>query len=280
MNARSALFDLYGDHLRERGGRAPVAALVRLLAALDVAAPAVRTAVSRMVRQEWLEPVRLPRGPGGGPGHVPGYALTPRAVRRLDEAAHRIYRDLGPWDGLWHVLVVDRVKDRARRERLAAGLAYLGYARLDETTWIGPRANPELDPLLAAESVRAERFRSSYEGDAHGLVARAWDLDGLARAYERWLADAGRLLDRSPADTDERAFAVRSRLVHEWRKFLFQDPGLPADLLPPEWPGALAARFFDDAAARLLPAASRFVDRCLEDPRERVGHGEGEDQGV
>ena len=84
MNARSALFDLYGDHLRARGGRAPVAALVRLLAPLGVAAPAVRTAVSRMVRQGWLEPVRLPEGPG--------YALTPRAVRRLDDAAARIYR--------------------------------------------------------------------------------------------------------------------------------------------------------------------------------------------
>ncbi len=64
MHARSALFDLYGDHLRARGDRAPVAAVVRLLASLDIAAPAVRTAVSRMVRQGWLEPVRLPGGPG------------------------------------------------------------------------------------------------------------------------------------------------------------------------------------------------------------------------
>ncbi|MBC6467414.1 hypothetical protein HKK74_18215 [Actinomadura alba] len=66
--------------------------------------------------------------------------------------------------------------------------------------------------------------------------------------------------------TDERAFAVRSRLVHEWRKFLFRDPGLPSDLLPPGWPGTEAARFFDAEAARLLPGASRFVDRCLQAP--------------
>ena len=64
MQARSALFDLYGDYLRSRGGRAPVAALVRLLAPLEIAAPAVRTAVSRMVRQGWLVPVRLADGPG------------------------------------------------------------------------------------------------------------------------------------------------------------------------------------------------------------------------
>ncbi|WP_030173029.1 PaaX family transcriptional regulator [Spirillospora albida] len=263
MNARSALFDLYGDHLRERGGKAPIAALVRLMAALGIAAPAVRTAVSRMVRQEWLEPVRLPRGPG--------YALTPRGLRRMDDAAQRVYRDLGPWDGHWHVLVVERVRDRARRDRLTAGLAYLGYARLDEATWIGPRASPELDPLLAAESVRAERFRSAYEGDPHGLVARAWDLDGLARAYERWLAGAQAALAAAP-ETDEQAFAQRSRLVHEWRKFLFSDPGLPAELLPAGWPGTRAARFFDARAGLLLPAASRFVEGCLggcdDEPRD------------
>src|ERR1700759_5276375 len=92
MHARSALFDLYGDHLRPRGGQAPVSALVRLLAPLGIAAPAVRTAVARMVRRGWLQPVRLPGGPG--------YGLTSKAVRRLDEAATRIYRTGRiPWGG-------------------------------------------------------------------------------------------------------------------------------------------------------------------------------------
>src|SRR5882757_10664082 len=92
MQARSALFDLYGDYLRPRGGRAPVAALVRLLAPLGIAAPAVRTAVSRMVRQGWLHPLRLASGPG--------YLATRKAAHRLDEAASRIYRtQTVVWDG-------------------------------------------------------------------------------------------------------------------------------------------------------------------------------------
>src|SRR3954464_8649295 len=77
VHARSALFDLYGDHLRVRDDRAPVAALVRLLASLGIAPPAGRTAISRIVRQGWLEPVRLPAGRG--------YALTDRARHRLDD---------------------------------------------------------------------------------------------------------------------------------------------------------------------------------------------------
>src|SRR6185369_10782287 len=120
MQARSALFDLYGDHLRPRGGRAPVAALVRLLAPLDIAAPAVRTAVSRMVRQGWLVPVRLVDGPG--------YQLTVRAVRRLDEAAARIYRTGQPaWDGTFDLLVLEPPGRRADLARISATLTYLGY---------------------------------------------------------------------------------------------------------------------------------------------------------
>jgi len=258
VDARSALFDLYGDHLRSRGAHAPVSALVRLLAPLGITAPAARTAVSRMVRQGWLDPVRLPGGAG--------YGLTPRATHRLDEAAERIYRhDEREWDGRWHLVVVERTRERARRERLRAALAYLGYAPLDETTWISPRQSPELEGLLETERARAERFAAAYDGDPHGLVARAWDLDGLAHAYRRWLEVADELVaPAGPDATEETVFAVRSRLVHEWRKFLFRDPGLPSELLPGKWPGRQAAELFDAESARLLPAAACFVDCCLQ----------------
>jgi phenylacetic acid degradation operon negative regulatory protein len=258
VDARSALFDLYGDHLPSREARAPVAALVRMLAPLGISAPAVRTAVSRMARQGWLTAVRLPGGAG--------YELTPRAVRRLDEAALRIYRHgSADWDGSWHLVVVERVRDRARRGRLRAALEYLGYAPIDETTWISPRPSVELEALLEAERVRAERFAARYDGDPGGLAASMWDLDGLARAYRRWMSVAAELVTPVGPDTpDEMVFAARSRLVHQWRKFLFSDPGLPAELLPGRWPGTAAAELFDSEAARLLPAASRFVDCCLQ----------------
>lgn len=254
MNARAALFDLYGDHLRHRGGRASVAALVRLLAPLDIAAPAVRTAISRMVRQGWLDPVRLPQGPG--------YAATPKCERRLDETAARIYRiGRATWSGRWHVLVIEPIRERARRERLRADLTFLGYAPLAETTWIGPWSSPELDELR----VPAHRFEAAFEGDPRTLLARAWDLDGIAEAYRDWLAGAVELVGSLPDDApDDRVFAVRSRLLHGWRNFLFRDPGLPAELLPSGWPGDEARAFFEREATRLLPAAAAFVDRNLK----------------
>jgi phenylacetic acid degradation operon negative regulatory protein len=265
VHARSALFDLYGDHLRARGDQAPVAALVRLLAPLDIAPPAVRTAISRMVRQGWLEPVRLADGRG--------YALTGRARHRLDDAAARIYRTRdAAWDGAWDLLVLEPVEHRSARDRVRTGLTFLGYAPLSDSTWISPFASPEADDLLTSEGAGFTRFRAA-DDDPTVRARQAWDLEGLATSYVAWRSFAERLLsdptvelsNLTDASDDERAFAVRSVLVHEWRKFLFTDPGLPAELLPPGWVGHEAATFFAEEAARLLPAASRFVDACLPD---------------
>ena len=262
MHARSALFDLFGDHLRSRGSRAPVASLVRILAPLGVTAPAVRTAISRMVRQGWLTPTEVHGGRG--------YALTDRARHRLDDAAARIYRtrDSG-WKGGWDLVVLTSLPPREGRERLRSGLSFLGYAQLADGTWISPYASPEVDALLTAEGATATRFEA-FDGDPTALAQKAWDLEALGASYAAWheqartlVADPGQLPGADTMDDDERAFVVRSHLVHEWRKFLFTDPGLPVELLPPDWPGHAAARFFAEEAARLLPAASRFVDRCL-----------------
>ncbi len=256
MQARSALFDLYGDYLRPRGGRAPVAALVKLLAPLGIAPPAVRTAVSRMVRQGWLHPMRLVSGPG--------YLLTPKAARRLDEAAARIYRTgRFSWDGRFDLVLLRTPVSR----RDARRLTYLGYGMLGEHAWVAPRAADEIDAVLADLDLGNERFSASHAAGSPGaaeVVSRAWDLDGIASAYEDFVAEFRPIVSAVNArSTDEEAYAARFRLVHAWRSFLFRDPQLPASLLPPRWPGVSAASFFDKHAARLRPAADRYVERCL-----------------
>jgi phenylacetic acid degradation operon negative regulatory protein len=238
-----------------------VAALVRLLGPLDVAAPAVRTAVSRMVRQGWLRPVRLVGGAG--------YQLTPRAVLRMDETAARVYRTgQSAWDGRFDLVVLTPPTDRAERARIVATLGFLGYGQLHAGVWLAPRAADEIDALLTEAGVRYERFAGTHAAGAGGsatLVRRAWDLDSIGKDYQRFVEDLrpelATITERSP---DDQAYVARFRLVHAWRTFLFRDPGLPPALLPPRWPGTAAAAFFDRHQARLRPAADRYVDRCLD----------------
>jgi phenylacetic acid degradation operon negative regulatory protein len=256
MQARSALFDLYGDYLRPRGGRAPVAALVKLLAPVGIAPPAVRTAVSRMVRQGWLHPMRLVSGPG--------YLLTPKAARRLDEAAARIYRTgRNGWDGRFDLVLTHAPVPRRDAKRLT----FLGYGMLGEFAWVAPRAADEVDAVLAEAGVTYERFSASHAAGSPGaaeVVGRAWDLTRIGQAYEDFIAEQRPIVTAVNArSSDEEAYAARFQLVHAWRSFLFRDPQLPASLLPSPWPGASAATFFDRHAARLRPPADRFVERCL-----------------
>lgn len=267
MQARSALFDLYGDYLRQRGGQAPVAGLVRLLAPLGIAAPAVRTAISRMVRQGWLHPLRLSTGPG--------YLLTPKAARRLDEAATRIYRTgRSDWDGTFDLLVIDPPALRNERGRLAAGLSFLGYGMIDETTWVATRAAQETETLLAEAGVRYERFAASHAAGTPGamaLVRRAWNLDDIGSAYEHFVRELHPVVAGvGVRQSDQEHYVARFQLVHAWRSFLFRDPQLPPALLPPRWPGSAAEAFFDHHAARLRAPAERFVEECLEQSSRRL----------
>ena len=257
MHARSALFDVYGDHLRNRDSQAAVAGLVQLLEPVGIQAPAVRTAISRLVAQRWLEPVQLPAGRG--------YRATERTIRWLDEAGARIYRRVDQaWDGHWQLALVEPPVDRAARNRLRADLAFIGYGEVAPQVWVSPFARAELDEVLQRAGASARRVRADEIAPA---PVDAWDLDALAAAYQAFVGNADPLLDRASAeddDPDRAAFAARFHLVHEWRKFLFIDPGLPDELLPDDWPGRTAAELFTTQAERLKPAADRYVARCLD----------------
>jgi phenylacetic acid degradation operon negative regulatory protein len=256
MRARPALFDVYGDDLRPRGGRAPVSALVKLLAPLGIAAPAVRTAVSRMVRQGWLRPMRLSSGPG--------YSLTPPAARRLDETSARIARGgRSGWDGRFDLILPYAPVGRAEASRLAA----LGYGRLGEHAWVAPRPADEIAAVLDAARIRFERFSATHPAGGTGaaeVVRRAWDLPGIGHAYAEFVEAQRPIVTAITArSSDEEAYAARVGLVHLWRGLLARDPHLPPALLPPRWPGTGAAAFVDRHATRLRPAAERYVERCL-----------------
>ncbi|WP_162803111.1 PaaX family transcriptional regulator [Ornithinimicrobium avium] len=256
MHARSAVVDLYGDHLPEHGWWAPVAGVVALASCCGVQPAATRTAVSRLVRQGWLRAERR--------GEARGYAATSLARERLAAAHRRIYAEQPPpWDGRWHLVVVDGNGDRRRRDRVAASLGYLGYARLGGATWVSPWVSTELGPALSAHGASWTGWTASPHHDPAALTAGLWDLTGLGAAYRdfaRRLPAPASVAALGPAA----AFPVRTALVHEWRKFLFRDPALPVEVLPPDWPGQAVRQQFLQVAEALRPASASFVAGVLD----------------
>jgi phenylacetic acid degradation operon negative regulatory protein len=126
---------------------------------------------------------------------------------------------------------------------------------------VAPRPSQELPDILA--DVPARVFHGEHDGDDKDLAARAWDLDTLAADYAAFVTEWLPLVSAVDGTRPAEAFAASQRLLHAWRKFLFRDPGLPALVLPPDWPGAAAAEFFDEHTLRLAPAAESFLSDCL-----------------
>lgn len=264
MRARSALFTLLGDVVRPGGTDAWLTPLTEAMVALGFTAQATRTALHRMTNEGWVEPRRA--------GRYAAYRLTGKGADRLREAAERIYRlEATQWDGRWHLLLTD-VSDAGAHSvpgELARALRWMGFGGLRGGVWVSPHDHGErLEALLAAADVRQTILSFVSQAPSPGtiteadrrIVSQAWDLGQLRDAHAAFL---GRWVDREPPQELREAFATRIRLVHDWRSFLFLDPGLPAPLLPEDWLGQRAATCFHDLYARLAPRSQAWWDDLI-----------------
>jgi phenylacetic acid degradation operon negative regulatory protein len=91
-------------------------------------------------------------------------------------------------------------------------------------------------------------------GDAERVVGDAWDLDELAASYREFISR----FSRSRPTRPEAVFRTQAELVHEWRKFAYLDPGLPAELLPARWPRPRALELFHDRHAQWNEVARTY----------------------
>jgi phenylacetic acid degradation operon negative regulatory protein len=268
------LFTVYGDSIRPHGGEIGLGSLIRLMAPLGFSPRAVRAAMSRMARQGWLQIRRV--------GRRAYYSLTPRGAWRVEEGVRRVYRLAPePWDGRWRLLTYAISEGRRPvRDRLRRELAWLGLGPLSRSTWLTPRdLTDRLSELAASHGLRegVAIFEGAHLGPERdrSLVERCWDLEAVASRYRVFIAAARRRTVvlrrglRRRAISDAACFAEKITLVHEYRKFLFVDPGLPASLLPPAWPGWEAARVFRDVYQMLDGPAARFFADAFEPPPGR-----------
>lgn len=274
MRSRSVLFTLFGDYIRHYGGEVSVSSLTRMMEELGFSPPAVRAAIFRMSRQGWLVSRRV--------GRSSFYSLTKQGLRRLDAGARRIYKvrpDL--WDGRWRILTYSiQESERRNRDDLRTQLTWHGFGLLTTATWITPwDLRDQISDLIEQRQLgrHVAYFLADHRGfgTTEDLVRRCWDLESISANYQRFLAEwtprAEEFYRLQAANEmqDNACFRERILLVHEWRKFLFVDPKLPAELLPQDWSGHRAAELFETMYQLVSPCATRFFDRVFEVASDR-----------
>ncbi|SNR58657.1 PaaX family transcriptional regulator [Actinomadura mexicana] len=254
-SARSLLLTVLGEFVLPGGEPVWTATFLRALGLLGVEEKAVRQALARSAGEGWLA--------GERHGRRTAWRLTPSGERLLTDGTERIYgfgRPVGAWDGRW-LLVLATVPETSRRLRhlLRTRLAWSGLGNLSPGVWVSPHPErePEVREVLAgigvADGSTLFTGRLGDLAEARRVARQAWDLDEIGLAYEDFLDAVGAL---RPAD-DPGTFAAHTRLVQEWRRFPFLDPGLPAALLPDDWSGAQAVALFHERHDTWRPVADR-----------------------
>jgi phenylacetic acid degradation operon negative regulatory protein len=209
----------------------PVRTLVRVGALFDIAERTVRVALVRMVAD----------GEVTSDGGV--YRLAGRLVARQHEQQDSCSPQVRNAHGEWQLAVVTASgRSLAARTMLRREMRHHRMAELREGVWLRP-ANlvRGLPPEVARDCV----VFPTRPDDPTALAAMLWDLDVWSRRARQLLAELASELDLHDG------FLVSAAVL----RHLQDDPVLPAELLPDDWPGprlrAVFASFEAGYAARL-----------------------------
>jgi phenylacetic acid degradation operon negative regulatory protein len=253
-------FSFFG---RKRGGELPGGWFIAALTDAGRDEAAIRQTLYRMEHEGELVSRRV--------GRMKFYRPSGYATAEIDAGTEKIFeRPQREWDGQWTMVRVGlRTAPTAKlRERVIALLAVEGFAQVDANLFVHPRGRA--DRLVEALSPRARADVVILRGKLLDPAAQAslvalWKVDSLAARYRSVLATLSKIDARLRAGVSDRdAFLMRFAVVFDYLGVAWDDPDLPDDVLPPDWPGGDARLAAAALYERLLPAAIRHADTLLE----------------
>lgn len=244
----SIIITIYGDAIVPRGGCVWLGTLLAFFKALDIGDGVVRTAMSRLAADGWLDRHKV--------GRNSYYRLADKGHATFAAATEHIYTQRPPvFRGRFDLLLIGNGDDR---EAVRAALQAADFGSPAPGVWVSPGDSiPD-----AARGV----MRLEAGGDAaalRALAARSWPLEATAQAYRRFIDTFTPIADAVKNDVvldDLEALVARVILIHEYRRIVLRDPILPAEVLPPDWPGAPARTLCAQLYKKLTAPSERWLD--------------------
>jgi phenylacetic acid degradation operon negative regulatory protein len=245
----SIVITLFGDAIVPRGGSVWLGTLLAFFDTIDIDSGVVRTAMSRLAADGWLERNKV--------GRNSFYRLVRKGRQTFDTATRHIYdKQISDWTGRFELLLIGSSEDRdASRDALKNA----GFGSPLPGVWVAPSGVP-----VPEEAARAIRLEVSAEDDSgRRLLSESWPLDRTADAYLKFMKTFEPLrgwIERREQLSDADAFTARVLLIHHYRRVVLRDPLLPTALLPRDWPGRAARRLCGDIYRGLLAPSEQWLD--------------------
>ncbi|XVQ08190.1 PaaX family transcriptional regulator [Spirillospora sp. CA-255316] len=254
LRPQSLLLTFCGGYLLDRGDAVFSGGLIDVLDRVGVKEHAARSTLARMTRRDLLTRHRH--------GKRVFYGLTEHAREVLRQGEERIWRQPAvnrDWDGRWTLLGFSLPeRQRGDRHLLRSRLSWAGFGLLQNGLWLTPAA-VDVDRLLegldVVDHVKAFRATMLAPTDVDQMIADAWDLDALAARYRAFL---GRWDRPEPVPAARDDLARQLLLLTEWLMLVREDPRLPVEHLPADWP-AVRAEHVTLRLRRVYEAPARRV---------------------
>jgi phenylacetic acid degradation operon negative regulatory protein len=256
VRAGSLIITLYGDAIVPRGGSLSLGNIAEIMALFKIDSGHVRTAISRLTSEKWLERRKV--------GRNTFYRLSKRGEGEFEKATKRIYfaKKSATTKSIRLALLNGETSGRAeQRKKLEAA----GYAAFSALTYVS--ANGAEDKIKNIKGLRTLDVPLSSE--ATEILRSAFNLEELAGRYRDFIAlfmplrDAlgkGAILDGTES------LIVRLLLIQEFRRIVLRDPALPHGMIP-AWPGEEARALAAEIYGKVVKDSECFLDRCQADEK-------------
>jgi len=277
ISSTALVFTFFCDVVTQHGGEIWLGSVIKALAPLGINERLTRTAVFRLVQDDWLEARKQ--------GRRSYYRLSETGEHYYQRAARRIYASGKPaWDGVWTLLFVSMVPED-KRDALHRGLSWLGYGRMAAAVYALPcNDRPPLNELLADLGIKdcivhmqAHDDSSSTDDNATAtgadsgdslqkLVMSRWKLDHLRQRYKAFTEQYHHALDAlqsKPSASGHALFLLRILMLQEYRRILLSDPELPAAMLPADWEGYAAQSLVGEIYRQIALQTANWANKEL-----------------
>ncbi len=259
VRAGSLIVTLYGDAIVPRGGSLSLGDITRIMQMFRIDSGHVRTAISRLTSEKWLERRKV--------GRNTFYRLSKHGEGEFAAATQRIYFSRKP-DAAKSIRLALLNGETSARAAQRKALEVAGFAAFNAMTYVSAGSEVVPKNTKGVHLVDAPVSEGIVE-----ILRASYNLDALAVRYLGFIALFRKLreaLTKNAALSDADALAVRLLLIQEFRRIVLRDPALPPSLLPAGWPGEEARRAAAEIYGKILKGSERELDLCQADETHKL----------
>ena len=275
----SLIVTIFGDAIEPRGGVLRLGALQQITGHIGIENNALRTAMSRLASDGWLERERI--------GRASYYRPSQMASHKNNLADRLIYNSYPKdWDGKWIFAISCDGEDFD--VELKAILHQMGFAFHSKKLAVAPKLpNFELDEKsdrnlngivffdtqLTNEEANEQYICSSNNQKFISMLANVSFFQECQSLYTEFAGSSQLLLEDlnnygTPDGLD--ALLLRTLLVHQWRRIVLKDVYWPRKLRTNDWPGFLAQSLISNLYHQLLEPSEAWLSTLDGTPEGKL----------